>query len=139
MQAPIVIDREGHWFMEGLPVINHKVKALFQERLERDADGRHLIRLGPQVLWVQVEDAPFRVRHVQVKGSSLILTLDDGSQEQVGPEALFTNDRQELYARVRQGRLTAKLERSALAPLMPHLTEQEGHVLLRLGPQPHRL
>ncbi len=57
----IVIDKEGTWFYNGLPIINRQILLYFYQLLEIGPEGSYLLRNEQESCSVEVQDTPFVV------------------------------------------------------------------------------
>jgi hypothetical protein len=135
------LDAEGRLWHDAEPVENPRVARAFRQGLERDPQGRYLVRFGWDWCVIQVEDAPYQVLGVRPEGGALCLQLDDGREVQVPASALRASEAGVLYAQVpgRGGPLEARFSRAAQGQMAPLLEETDGAVALRLGEGLHPL
>lgn len=62
------IDKQGKWFHEGREIHRQKLVKLFSTVLKRDEQGRHWLQTPVEKVEVIVEDAPFIVTDLKIKG-----------------------------------------------------------------------
>ena len=127
----LVLDREGRWLHDGEPVEHPKISEAFNRGLERDQDGRYLLRFGGDWCVVTVEDAAAQVLSVIEDGAGLSLELSTGRKEQLRPETLRLRAGV-LYCET-EGRLAARFSRSAQFTLGSLLSERPGGFILKLS------
>ncbi|MBF0550931.1 MAG: DUF1285 domain-containing protein [Deltaproteobacteria bacterium] len=127
----ILIDKEGHWFYQGMEMIRPSIIELLYQNLEIEADGRIIIHLGHQRCYLEVEDAPLVVKRVESvlgpegKTERLVLWLNDGRQEDLDPTQVTFGAENVLYCRVRQGRFEARFSRPAYYQLAEHIVPDD--------------
>ncbi len=137
----IYIDKEGHWFFQGAPIIREEIVSFLSQHLVRLEDGSYHIRWRNQDCTVSVEDAPFVVCSVtpvenngRVQGA--LLNLNDGTTEMLNPESLSIGFDNVPYCSVKQGRFRARFSRKAyyqLARMIEEIPGTEQGFCLRLG------
>lgn len=133
----LVLDREGRWFHDGEPVEHPKVVEAFNRGLERDGQGRYVLRVGEDWCFVAVEDAPLQVESLMPSPDEVVLELSNGRREPLRPETLTLKDGV-LYCVAESG-LTARLSRSAQFALGSLLEERDGGYVLVLAGREHRI
>lgn len=136
----LAITREGEWLHEGVEITHAGVLANLQRNLRRDETG-YFVQAGPVRVPVEVEDAPFMVVRVERDGSTVRLTINDGTQEILDPATLRLTAQDVPYCRIKGGEFEARLSRAAayqLGQLVEH-DEQTGQTVLRVGRTVHRL
>jgi hypothetical protein len=129
-ESALVLDREGRFFHDGLPVEHQRLVAALHRWIDRDPEtGRFVIRVGQQWCFFTVEDAPFQILGVSVEpaatGQTLLITLDDGSEEELSYGSLRQRANNVLYCDVKGGRFKARFSRNAYYKLA-QLVELEG-------------
>lgn len=140
-QSGLRLDREGRWWHGEEPVAHEGLSRALHRWLDRLDDGRHIVRLDERrYAYVQVEDAPYVVRTVELEGRGdalrVYLRLSDGSEEELDYGSLEVGQDNALYCRVKAGRDEARFQRSAyylLGELFEEAGEQgeEGGFVLR--------
>jgi len=129
------IDRDGDWFNEGIEITHAGILANLRGNLRRDAQG-YYVQAGLVRIPVEVEDTPFTVVRVEeAEGQGLLLTLNDGSQEPLGPATLRLAPGGAPYCRVKAGQFEARLTRAAAWQLARfiHYDEASNSATLVLG------
>ncbi len=130
----ISLDADGRWFHDGEPVEHPKIVEAFNRGIELGADGRYLLRIGPDWCVVAVADAPLQVLGALVDraGGEVALRFSNGGEELLDPATLSHRDGV-LYCSSRAG-LLARFSRSAQAALSEQLGEgPEGFTLTVAG------
>ncbi len=80
------VDRHGDWYEGDVEITHPGILANLRSNLRRDAEGYYIqtrVRIP-----VQVEDVPWVVTRVEVRGDRLHAVLNDGSEEPVDPATL---------------------------------------------------
>ncbi len=132
--SKIRFGRDGRWYADDEPITNPRIAALFAAHLQRDPDGRYVIRMGDEQAPVEVDDTAFVVVAVTVAADgTIVVELNDHTTEVLDPSCLEVGQDNVLYCRVKGGRERARFLRAAYYQLAPHITEQAGGFLLRTG------
>lgn len=153
MDVPLVplfrIDPEGNWHHQGVEVTHENTRLYLYRLLDREAEAGRFFIQNEEGRWeVEVEDAPFVVTRVQALPSpsgsgfaSLLLTLNDETQEPLQPLTLHFTEDHIPYCRVKEGRFEARFNRSSYHQLTRFIQydEQEDRYYLRLGEKRLRL
>jgi hypothetical protein len=151
------LDREGRWWHEGQPVEHPRLAAALHRWLDRQEDGRYVVRLDAETTasavgeeqnaggetsddvrfaYVEVEDAPYVVRSVRTEQERMILRLSDGSEEELEYVSLRVGNGDVLYCRVKRDRFDARLSRNAQLVVAQQVEEgqsESGFVLVAGG------
>ena len=72
-KAKFQIDRECRWFYEGTEIKRHAMVCLFSRYLKRDDNGAYNIVTPYECVAVGVENTPFKVINIQMKGKGCLL------------------------------------------------------------------
>lgn len=126
-RSGIRIDREGRFIHEGGEVTHEGFKRALFRWLDRlpPPDNRYILRLDDQrYAYLDVDDTPLvaRAARVDAQGDAW-LSLSDGSEERLDRGTLTAGTDGIVRARVRGGRLEARLSTSAMAALSDLLSE----------------
>jgi uncharacterized protein len=134
-RSGIRIDREGRFVHEGAEVTHEGLRRALFRWLDAEPDGRVVLRLDARrFAYVDVDDTPLVARAARLEGDAVRLALSDGSEEALDPTTLTVDGAGVLRARVRRGRLEARLGTSAVAALADLLSEERpGRPALTLG------
>lgn len=135
-ESRLRLDRDGRWWHEGTLVQHQRLAAALHRWLDRLDDGRYVVRLDEaRYAYVEVEDAPYLVRTLDLSGEEQVrLTLSDGSEETLAPATLAVGGDDALYCRVKGGRFEARFSRAAHNTLAQQVEEDgESGFALRLG------
>ncbi|HVV49974.1 MAG TPA: hypothetical protein VHO06_09965 [Polyangia bacterium] len=140
-RSGIRVDREGRFIHEGAEVTHEGLKRALFRWLDRlpPPDGRYVLRLDERrFAYLDVDDTPLVARAARVDAAGTIwLALSDGAEEALDPATLTADAAGVLRARVRGGRLEARLATSAVAALGERLTETpDGRPALRVAGRP---
>lgn len=135
----IFIDKEGRWFHQGVEMIHRETIHLFYQHMSVDSQGRYIITLEGERCYVEVEDTPFIVRRarftdsVPADQSRYLLSLNDGTEENLSPDTLMVGKGNVLYCRVKAHSFPARFDRQAYYQLARYIEEREGVYFLPLN------
>jgi len=136
-QSGIRLDADGRFWHEGGEVAHHGLRAAFWRWLDRNPDGRYVLRLDAQrFVYLDVDDTPFVVRSMRWEGDRALARLSDDTEEELALSTVFLRPDGRAQLRVKQ-RFDAVLSSAAWNVLSTHLTAHDGSVYLgphRLGP-----
>jgi hypothetical protein len=137
-RSGIRIDREGRFVHEGAEVLHEGLRRALFRWLDEEPDGRVVLRLDERrFAYVDVDDTPLVVRAARLDGTGegerVLLALTDGSEEALDPATITVDGEGILRARVRGGRLWARLGTAAVAALAERLSEEGGRPALSLA------
>jgi hypothetical protein len=131
-RSGIRVDREGRFIHEGEEVRHEGLRRALFRWLDAEPDGTVVLRLDERrFAYVDVDDTPLVARSARLEGSGqgdderVLLALSDGAEEALDPATLTVDDEGVLRARVRGGRLEARLSTSAVAALAGRLGQQD--------------
>jgi hypothetical protein len=136
----ISIDKDGRWYHKGAEMIHREIIRLFYDNMELDSRGRYVIEWRGQRCYVDVEDTAFVVRRVtyQEKGDKngnerFVLSLSDGTKEELVPDALYVGRDNVLYCTVKNRTFPARFMRAAYYQLAEYVEEENGKYYLPLN------
>ena len=137
-QSGLSIDLDGRFLHRGEPITHARTLEVLWGSLERNAQGRYQVRVGREVGYVAVADAPYGVRGVTLPdgATDAQLHLTDGSVERLDPATLTVDADGILHCRVRRGAHRARFSRAAQVTLGLALSEDPlapGNYRLHLG------
>jgi uncharacterized protein len=138
-QSGIRLDAEGKFWHEGAEVTHHGLRAAFWRWLDRNPDGRYVLRLDEKrFVYLDVDDAPFFIRSLRWDGGRAIAQLSDGSEEALDCKTLQIGPNDAVYAIVKNGRFDARVSTSAWGTLAERIVERDGRTVLDAdgGPYP---
>ena len=143
-RSGIRLDREGRFVHEGAEVTHEGLRRALFRWLDTEPDGRVVLRLDARrFAYVDVDDTPLVARAARLEGDGagarVLLALSDGSEEPLDPETLTLDGAGVLRARVRGGRLEARLGTSAAAVLADLVSDEAGRPVLTLAGRRHPL
>ena len=108
-QSGIRLDGEGRFWHEGAEVTHQGMRAAFWRWLDRNPDGRWVLRLDDQrFVYLDVDDVPYVVRSARWQGDHAIVRLSDDSEEELAYATLHLRGGQP-YATVKDGRFDARI------------------------------
>ena len=109
-QSGIRLDGDGRFWHEGAEVQHHGLRAALWRWLDRNPDGRWVLRLDDQrFVWLDVEgDVPYVVRSARWDGDRAIVRLADDSEEELACDTLELVDGTP-FCRVKGGRFAARI------------------------------
>jgi hypothetical protein len=110
-RSGLSIDLEGRFLHHGQPILHERTLEVLWRSLERQPDGRYLVRIGRESGWVRLQDSPYAVRGLRLDGEPLLF-LSDGSEEVLRPETLTVGPDGVLHCLVKGGH-RARFARSA--------------------------
>jgi len=120
-RSGIRVDREGRFIHEGGEVTHEGFKRALYRWLDRlpPPDNRYILRLDDKrYAYLDVDDTPLVARAARVDPDGAVwLALSDGSDERLDPGTLTADAEGIVRAKVRGGRLEARLSTSALAAI----------------------
>ncbi|MEW6266113.1 MAG: hypothetical protein AB1641_23815 [Thermodesulfobacteriota bacterium] len=134
----IHVDKDGRLWHLGAEMINLGINRLLLEHVDLDEKGRYVIDYQGQRCFIEVEDTLFVVARVDALGeedgaSPWLITLNDGTTEQLDPTTLTQSPDNVLYARVKNGRFPARFLRPSYYQLAERVKEKDGHLVLTVA------
>jgi len=131
----VQVSREGEWSVGGYEILHQPSLRYLKAHLVFEDDGAWLVE-GTRRLRVDVDGPAFEVVELRLdrKAGRAFAVLDDGSEEEIAPDALSLNEEtSRIECLVRDGRARALLSRSAHHTLLA-LVEREGdRYFVRVG------
>jgi hypothetical protein len=126
----IRIDRDGVWYYRNMEMIRNEIVQYFYKHLRKDCQGQYRIELNNENCRVQVDDVPYVIRSISsgVEGAhgrsaGMVISLSDGSCEELDPETIRIGEKDVLYCRVKKNNHEARFSRQAYY----QLTENMNH------------
>lgn len=137
----VTIDRQGRWWYEGNQIIHPDVLALFKRSLKKDPRSGDLhIHYQGQTLPVEVESCPFFIRDIHISRDeqgdleTIVLVLDDDSEESLAPDSLVLAQDGVLRAAIKKGEFMGCCLPAAQFRLAELFDQQDdGSFSLQLG------
>ncbi|ATB31523.1 hypothetical protein MEBOL_004986 [Melittangium boletus DSM 14713] len=129
------------WWHDDEPIAHPRIIELFNSSLVLDDTGRYQLQIGADWCYVQVEDAAYEVRTVDVTADARVsVRLSDRSAEALDVTTLGVDPEGILTCRVKGGRARARFSRDAQYQL-GELMEQDprGQWFLRARERLHAL
>jgi hypothetical protein len=137
-QSGIRLDADGRFWHEGAEVTHAGMRAAFFRWLDRNPDGRYVLRLDARrFVYLDVDDAPFVVRSLRWEHDRAFVVLSDGSEEGLSLATVRLKGGT-AYATVK-GRFDARFATAAWHALSERLHEERGRVLLDAAGGPYHL
>jgi hypothetical protein len=138
-QSGVRLDEEGRFWHEGEQVTHAGLRAAFYRWLDRNPDGRWVLRLDDKrFVYLDVDGAPFVVRSLRWQGGRAIARLSDDSEEPLDLATLRLRSHGGALATVK-GRFDARLSTVAWSALTERLSERDGAFWLDADGGPYRL
>jgi hypothetical protein len=131
-QSGIRLDRDGRFWHEGGEVTHAGLRAAFYRWLDRNPDGRWVLRLDERrFVYLDVEDAPFVVRSLRWEDERAIARLSDGTEEPLSCATLRLGGGTAYVGVARGGgRFEARFSTAAWNVLAERLVEEGGRLYL---------
>jgi hypothetical protein len=124
-RSGIRIDREGRFIHEGEEAQHEGLRRALFRWLDAEPDGRVVLRLDERrFAYVDVDDTPLVAHAARLESERVLLALSDGAEEALDPATLTVDEAGVLRARVRGGRLAARLATDAVAAFAERLSEE---------------
>jgi hypothetical protein len=132
------LHHDGRWSHEGQPLRHARLRAAFDRSVRfLPAEGKYVVQLGPFRGEIEVEEAAFFVREVDLAAGAL--RLSDGTREALDPASLRVSPRDgALLCLVKRdlapGGLAARFLPAAQSELLQAVEETgEGHAVRIAG------
>ena len=135
----IYVDKEGRMWHQGAEMTHPGINRLLMDHVEMDRVGRYIIEFNGQRCLVEVEDTFFVVNRLEARldpddgVEAFLVTLNDGSQEELDLESFNQSEDNVLYTRVKAGRFPARFLRAAYYQLAEYIVEYNGKYVLVAG------
>ena len=124
-QSGIRLDGEGRFWHEGAEVTHHGLRAAFWRWLDRNPDGRWVLRLDDKrFVYLDVDDAPYVVRSARWDGERALMRLSDDSDEELDYATLHLRASGQPYCVVKQQRFDAKISTLAWNTLAERIDDR---------------
>jgi len=134
-RSGLSIDLEGRLCHSGEPITHERTLEVLWKSLERQADGRYLVRVGRESGYVAIADAPYGVRGATIGPDRVLLHLSDRTVEELDPTTLSVDREGVLHCLVKGGH-RARFSRAAQVSVGLALEEDPaaaGQYRLRLA------
>jgi hypothetical protein len=131
----IRLDARQRWWHDDEPIEHPRIIELFNSSLVLDEQGRYQLQIGQDWCFIQVEDAAYQVRTVDVTPDERVsVRLSDRTAEALDPGTLAVDAEGVLTCGVKGGRAKARFSRDAQYQLGELMEQDEGGQLyLRAG------
>jgi hypothetical protein len=137
-QSGIRLDAEGRFWHEGGEVTHHGLRAALWRWLDRNPDGRYVLRLDDKrFVYLDVDDAPFVVRSLRWEGEHARVRLSDDSEEELLYKTLRISSSGTVYAKCKEGRFDARFATAAWGALQERIVERDGKAELDAAGGPY--
>lgn len=121
------IDAAGRLWHQGDEVTHAGLRRALLRWLDVRADGQPIIKLDEvRYAYVDVDDTPLRITAVRWDGDVPIACVDDDTAAPLDLASLAVDPDERLRARVRDGRLAARLTSAAQQVLLERADERDG-------------
>ena len=131
-QSGIRLDGEGRFWHEGEEVRHAGLRAALWRWLDRNPDGRHVLRLDERrFVYLDVDDVPHLVRSLRWDGDRAWILLADGTEEELEYATVHLRGGGAAYCKVKGGRLEARISTAAWGSLAERLLERGEGVFLQ--------
>lgn len=138
-QSGIRLDADGRFWHQGGEVRHAGLRAALFRWLDRNPDGRYVLRLDERrFVYLEVEDAPFVIASLRWEGERAWVRLSDGTEEELDYPRLRLAPSGVAYCRVK-GRFDARVAAGAWGVLQSRLMARDGGVWLDATGGPYRL
>ena len=128
-QSGIRLDGDGRFWHEGQEVTHAGLRAAFFRWLDRNPDGRWVLRLDEKrFVWLDVDDAPFVVRSARWDGGRAVGRLSDDREVALALPTLHERGGQR-YVTLERG-FEARLSTAAWNALAERMVERDGRAFL---------
>ena len=123
----IRIDRDGVWYYRNMEMKRNEIIQYFYRHLRRDYQGNYRIELNHENCSIQVDDVPYVIRSVSSGFSGadgqpgMVISLSDGSCEELDPETIRIGEKNVLYCRVKKNEYEARFSRQAYYQLAANI------------------
>jgi uncharacterized protein len=130
-QSGIRLDADGRFWHEGQEVTHHGLRAALWRWLDRNPDGRWVLRLDEKrFVYLEVDDAPYAITSLRFSGAHIFVRLSDDSEEELDYDSVHLA-RGAAYAKVKGGRREARLSSAAWGALGERIEDEGGRAVLR--------
>ncbi len=141
----IHVDKDGRFWHLGAEMIHEGINRLIMEHVDLDEKGRYVVSFRGQRCFAEVEDTFFVIKSCRRRPQSddlpeaYLVTLNDGSEEELDPATLVQNQDNVLYAKVKAGRFPARFLRQAYYYLADRVIEKGGAYYLPVNSRDYRI
>lgn len=134
----IRIDKEGNWYYQGLPIINHQIYLHLNQCLEKDPSGKYVLLMDGEKCYLEVEDTPYVIQEASLKPATkstprLMVKLNDGTEEVLKADTLRAGKDNVLYCKVKDAQYDARFLRASYYQLAKFLQHDGKRYYLLAG------
>jgi hypothetical protein len=127
----LVLDRDGKLWHQGSEVTHPRLRQAVLRWLDVRDDGRDIVRLDDvRYAYIDVAEDHLRVVSAHWDDDRLMLSLDDGSTEELDYPSLRVGADEGLRCRVRGGKLRARFSTAAQQVALERVEDDGGDVWL---------
>jgi hypothetical protein len=131
-QPRIYIDKEGNWYQDGIPILHRWTYLYNNKLLRRDEEGRYYIDEGRGRVYAHVEDTPYVVKMIDKRTDGLYLILNDETEEKLDFDALWMDEENIPYTKVKNGEFEARFSRPAYYEITKYLKQEENRFYIEV-------
>ncbi|KIX13503.1 DUF1285 domain-containing protein [Dethiosulfatarculus sandiegensis] len=135
----IQVNNNGELLHNGAPLVHPGIIELIYQSVHLDEDGVYYLYMDGKKCQLEVADTFFVITRVDIKDDNLVLTVSDGSKQELDPASLYIGKDEVLYCRVHEGRFPARFQRAAYYQITDWVKETEAGFALSLGGRLHPL
>ena len=131
-QSEIRLDAEGRFWHEGAEVTHAGMREAFYRWLDRNLDGRYVLRLDERrFVYLNVDDAPYSIRSLRWVGDRAFLRVSDDVEEELNYSSLHLREGI-AYCQVqrKEKQFDARFSTAAWNVLADHIRADEAGVAL---------
>lgn len=121
----IFIDKNGNWYQDGLRITHHWTYLENNKNLDIDEEGLFFVDEGYGRVYAEVEDTPFVVKMVSIKGGRYFAVLNDETVEDLNPEQLIICSENVPYTMVKNGKFKARFTSQAYYEFAKYIVHKE--------------
>lgn len=126
-QTGIRLDRHGRFWHEGAEIAHPGLVRALLRWLDRLDDGRPILRLDQhRYAYVDVDDAHLLVTSARWQDDRALVTVNDGSEQELEYDSLRIGRDNALYCTARGGRLDARVTTPAYYVLAERIAPADG-------------
>lgn len=139
----LVLHRDGSWTHHGKPITHRRLRAVFDRSVRYLPDeGKYVVQLGRFRGEIEVEEAGFFVREIDLEAGTL--RLSDGTTEPLDVASLRPSPHDgalvcTVKRQLQPGGLPARFTHASQAELLAAAEPGEGGAILRVGGKRHRV
>jgi hypothetical protein len=127
----LFIDKDGHWYADGVQIIRKEIIKLFASNLRKDDQHNYYIYWQEKSYPVKVEDVPFFAEFINEQAGRLVIQLYDSRELSIIPKSLILKNNIP-YLSLFWERDT-KLSHHSYWEISKNLTERNGNYFIKYG------